>query len=198
MTTTVRSVRVELDASISAYVAKMQTAGRETEKAFGGIETRVGALNRSLDGSEKRFASVSRVEDKVTASTGRMSSGLQTADRRLTSLTGNAGRAEAEIDKLSGRLRVVADLAAIGGPGLVPFGAGALGAAAALTAQVGALGGALGVTLLATHGARRRTQGPRRLPGRQDPREPLEGARGDGQARPRRRAFRARPRRRGR
>lgn len=57
-----------------------------------------------------------------------------------------------EIDKLSGRLRVMTDLALIAGPALVPLGAAAVGGLVAMSGQLAATAGALGVTLLAVQG----------------------------------------------
>jgi tetratricopeptide (TPR) repeat protein len=64
----------------------------------------------------------------------------------------SAGKSGSEIDKLSGRLRVIADLAVIGTPALTGFGAAGVGAMVSLAAEAGAAAGALGVTLLAVHG----------------------------------------------
>lgn len=57
-----------------------------------------------------------------------------------------------EIDKLSGRLRLATDAALVLGPALVPLGAAAVGGVVALSAELGALAGGLGVTLLAVNG----------------------------------------------
>jgi hypothetical protein len=64
----------------------------------------------------------------------------------------NAQGSGKEIDKLSGRLRLATDAALIFGGALAPLGAAAIGGVVALSAQLGSMAGALGVTLLAVHG----------------------------------------------
>lgn len=63
-----------------------------------------------------------------------------------------ARRTGAEIDRLSGRLRLFTDAALIVGPALAPLGAAAVGGIVALSSQFGALAGAMGVTVLALNG----------------------------------------------
>lgn len=57
-----------------------------------------------------------------------------------------------EIDRFSGRLRLIADAAVTIGPALVPLGAAAIGGIAALAGQFSALAGGIGVTVLAMQG----------------------------------------------
>lgn len=63
-----------------------------------------------------------------------------------------AKRTGNEIDKLSGRLRVMTDALLIGAPALTAFGAGAVGGIVALSAELGAAVSAVGVTVLAVKG----------------------------------------------
>lgn len=87
------------------------------------------------------------------------SAATMVAGRNTDSLSNDLQRAESqakktgnEIDKLSGRLRLATDAALIFGPALAPLGAAAVGGIIALSAQLGAMAGALGVTLLAVNG----------------------------------------------
>jgi hypothetical protein len=73
-------------------------------------------------------------------------------DGSLKKTETQSARTGNEIDKLSGRLRVLADLALIAGPALGPLGAGAIGGMVALSAQLGATATAIGVTVLAVNG----------------------------------------------
>jgi hypothetical protein len=77
--------------------------------------------------------------------------GLNRGDA-LPAVERGARQADQSINQLTGRLRLLADVTAILGPGLVPLGAAAVPGLAAMTAQLGAAAGALGVTLLATQG----------------------------------------------
>lgn len=56
------------------------------------------------------------------------------------------------INQLTGRLRLLTDVALTLGPALVPLGAGAVGGIAGLAAQFGALAGGIGVSVLALNG----------------------------------------------
>ncbi len=58
----------------------------------------------------------------------------------------------ADIDRFSGRLRVLADLGLTLGPALVPLGAGGAAAVAGLAAQFGALAGGTGIAIAALNG----------------------------------------------
>ena len=63
-----------------------------------------------------------------------------------------ARKAGADIDRFSGRVRLLAEAALILGPALVPLGAGAITAVAGLAAQFGALAGGIGVSIAALNG----------------------------------------------
>ena len=70
----------------------------------------------------------------------------------LPALDRNASSAGATIDRLSGRMRILAEVGAMLGPALAPLGAAAVPGLTALTAQAGAAASALGVTVLALQG----------------------------------------------
>jgi hypothetical protein len=57
-----------------------------------------------------------------------------------------------DIDRYSGRLRLLSEAAVVGAPGLIPLGAAAIPVVTALAAGLGAAGGALGVLLLGFNG----------------------------------------------
>lgn len=70
----------------------------------------------------------------------------------LERVEGQSKRTGSEIDKLSGRLRLFTDAALVLGPALAPLGAFAVGGIVTMSAQLGSLAGALGVTVLAVNG----------------------------------------------
>lgn len=70
----------------------------------------------------------------------------------LPAIEKQAAASSKEIDKLSGRFRIFRDAALILGPALVPLGAPGVGVLAGMTSQVGALGAAVGVSVLALNG----------------------------------------------
>lgn len=73
-------------------------------------------------------------------------------NRSLADTAVQSRKVSNEIDQLSGRLRLFADLGLILGPALAPIGALAVGGLVTFAAQLGSLAGGLGVTLLATNG----------------------------------------------
>jgi hypothetical protein len=90
--------------------------------------------------------------DSATRKTTGLVAATDALDGSLVRVQGNFGSSGSEIDKLSGRVRILTDLLAIGAPALTSFGAAGVGGMLALSAQAGAAAGALGVTLLAVHG----------------------------------------------
>lgn len=129
MTTTVRSVDVHLNAHVDAYIAKMRTAGHATNQAFDRAQVGIQATNRELETSEKRLAGVDARAVTLGRDVRSLSGDMRGFDR-------DTGRANATIDKLSGRLRIFAELAAILGPGVVPLGAAAGVGVGALASQL--------------------------------------------------------------
>lgn len=85
-----------------------------------------------------------------------------TSTRTRTSVTGlekpvanvdkNSRLADRSINQLTGRLRLLTDVALTLGPALVPLGGAAVTAVAGLTAQFGALAGGIGVAVAALNG----------------------------------------------
>lgn len=73
-------------------------------------------------------------------------------DRPVSDLGRSSGSASREVDKLSGRMRIMADVAAILGPALVPIGAVAVPAIAGMSAQLGFAAVAAGTAVLAFQG----------------------------------------------
>lgn len=82
----------------------------------------------------------------------RTSTSTGTASTAIRSLGNDSEGAGKQIDRLSGRLAIFAQAAAVLGPALVPLGAATVPVLGALTAGLGAAAGALGVTLLASQG----------------------------------------------
>ena len=92
------------------------------------------------------------VSVKLTADISQYQRQLAAASASTTAFGRNAAASGKEIDKLSGRLRLAADAATILGGAVPALGAAAIGGVVALSAQLGSLAGAIGVTLLATQG----------------------------------------------
>ena len=74
------------------------------------------------------------------------------ASRDMDRVGGSAGGAGRQIDRFSGRLRLLADVAAVLGPGLIPIGAIGIPAVAGLADQMGAAALAGGTVILAFQG----------------------------------------------
>lgn len=97
---------------------------------------------KNLSGSAVRS---SRSTDAVAKSTQSIGDQVEKTGKQ----TREAGK---DIDRYSGRLRLLTEAAVTLGPALIPIGAAAVPALAALTAGFGAAAGAAGVAMLAFHG----------------------------------------------
>lgn len=73
-------------------------------------------------------------------------------DQPIQSVGRSSKNAEREVDRLSGRMRILADVAAILGPALIPIGSVAVPAVAGLASQLGFAAIAGGTAVLAFHG----------------------------------------------
>lgn len=103
-------------------------------------------LNRELDSlSGRAVRGASRDLDKVGVSADKTSKDIDRTGQ-------SADRSGKQIDRLSGRLALLAQAASVLGPALVPIGAAGIPAVVGLTAELGALAGALGVGILAFNG----------------------------------------------
>ena len=145
MTTTVRSVRVEMDLGVARYVANARLVGRETDAMGDRIEKRFGSLNREVGMAEVSLRKVERAENKVTETTARMNIPLAKTEGLLR-------RNTSQLDTFSGRAGIALKLAAGFGPALLPIGAIGVPALAGLAAQGGFAAGALGASVLALRG----------------------------------------------
>lgn len=76
----------------------------------------------------------------------------QAISRDVDKVGGSAQRADGSINQLTGRLRVLADVAALLGPGLVPIGAVGIPAVAGLANQLGFAAAAGGTLMIAFQG----------------------------------------------
>jgi hypothetical protein len=166
MTSTVRSVRVEMDLGVAKYVANARLVGRETNLMADRIERRIGGTNdqfQALDGNlkavnsrllstQKRLTAVSDADAKVTSSVTAMNRGLSETDRKLLAVERSSSRASSQLDTFSGRTGILLKLAAGLGPALLPIGAIGVPALAGMAAQGGFLAGALGASILALRG----------------------------------------------
>lgn len=145
MTTTVRSVRVQLEASVAGYIRDMKLAGSETDRAFNGIEARVGGANRAIGDLDTTTGRLGRTSAETRVRQTQLGDGIDKTGR-------SANRAEASIDKYSGRLKTILGLITVLGPAALRLGLGSLPALSAGFAGLGAAGGGIGVTIAALHG----------------------------------------------
>lgn len=176
MSTVITEVVARLSADARRFTAGMAAAAAEAEAFQHAVED----ANRQLGGmdaaSEHTGASVrglGKDVDRTSRSTREYTLEMAIAEEQASRLRNelrqqarahlDAGRAAEEqaqdvrvvgkeIDKLSGRLRIFADLAATIGPALVPITAAAIPAVAGLTGEIVAAGAAVGVTALAVSG----------------------------------------------
>lgn len=140
MTSEVRSVTVRLDADVAAYIAKMTAAGKATDAAFS---------SRSRDaGIQSSTKSLGGLQTQAQ----RTSPALRDVDVNLNRVNTAAGRAGPAVDRLSGRMRIFADLIAMIGPGLIPIAAVGIPAITGLAAAAAAGAAAGGSMLIAFQG----------------------------------------------
>jgi hypothetical protein len=142
---TVRSVTVRLNAEIAKYVTDVRTAGRETDKAFSGVNDRLAVTDDRLGTVSSGFDRVATSERKVTAETRRVDTSASNLNRSLD-------KSSRSIDKFSGRLALVAHVGATVAPALVPIGAVAVPAVTALASELGFAAVGAGTAMLAFHG----------------------------------------------
>lgn len=145
MASTVRSVDVRLNAMVAGYIRDVKRAGDATEKSFDKVHASTSRARESIVDTDKAMGRL--------GSTTRLTSPSQ---RRLASdvdrLSVAAVRGSASIDKYSGRIRILGELLATIGPGLLPLGAGGAVALAGLAGLFGGVTvGALGL-LVAVQG----------------------------------------------
>jgi hypothetical protein len=119
-----RTLYVILTANASAYKAALSGAGRDTEE-FGRKVDRAGHDLDAMGASSDRSAAQIAGFEKNTRDAGN------------------------EVDRMSGRLRIMLDALTLLGPAMVPIGAVAIPALTGLAAQLAIAGGAAGSTMLA-------------------------------------------------
>lgn len=171
MPSNVRSVTVRLEAMVARYIRDMNRAGDATEKAFDRVHASTARAREDFVSTQRSAAGLAGSLDDVGVSGRRANAELQTTSRHMDRLVTStsrlntstklavpsqrqlgtevdrvsvaAVRGSASIDRYSGRLRILGELLATLGPGLIPFGAGG----------VAALGGLAGIFGAATVGA---------------------------------------------
>jgi hypothetical protein len=94
VTTTVRSVRVELEMGIAGYVANARIAGHETDKAFGGAEERISATSQAVSRLERNTGNLAKTSTEARVQ-------QSSLGRDIDRTGASAGRAERSIDKYS-------------------------------------------------------------------------------------------------
>lgn len=97
-------------------------------------------------------ALLDRQLDKLDGSNVRVSKSVDTSSRSFDRMGQSARANDSSINQLTGRLRLMADAAAILGPSLVPIGAVAVPALAGLASQFAFTAGAAGTAVLAFQG----------------------------------------------
>lgn len=140
-----RTVLVRLKAAVSEYIRDMKTAGRETTTAFQGAEV---ATTRVGQGAKAASRDLS-----VLGSSAKSASGdVGALGGRVTALGDGAGRSGPQIDRLSGRLRILRDVILAIGPAAVPI-------AAVLAPALGGIAAVAGIAALAIGGIVAASQG---------------------------------------
>ncbi|AIY17787.1 hypothetical protein GUY44_07165 [Pimelobacter simplex] len=175
MGSNVRSVTVRLEAMVARYIRDMNRAGDATEKAFDRVHAstsraresfvaterdaahlsnRLGDLRGSTSGVQQEFVGATRAAERYATSTSKLNTTTRVvspSQQRLATdidrVSVAAVRGRASIDQYSGRLRVLLELLATLGPGLLPFGAGGIVGLTGLAGLFGA-GAAGGLGML--------------------------------------------------
>jgi hypothetical protein len=141
----VRSVTVRFEAQVAKYIADVTAAGAATEQSFSRLQGNVASTNRELDSGRASLRNYGSEARSASTAVG----GL---DSNTASLSRNASTAGPQIDRLSGRLRILADVIAIIGPGLLPIAAVGIPALTGVAAAAGAAAIAGGSLLVAFQG----------------------------------------------
>lgn len=101
---------------------------------------------------KRELNSLSGTSVKTTRDTDRMTQSVKKSGDEIEKAGRKSREGAKDIDRYSGRLRLLTEAAVLLGPALVPIGAAGVPAIAALTAGFGAAAGAAGVAILAFHG----------------------------------------------
>lgn len=132
------SVRLELEDHFSTGMAKAAAATTLLERQL-----------KSLDGTSVRtrgpLGNVAKETDRLSQASG-------TASRNVDGLARSSRRSGAEIDQLSGRVRILTDIFATLGPAIAPIGGLAVAAVGGLASQVGFATIGMGSLLIASQG----------------------------------------------
>lgn len=129
----------------SAHVGtEFESSGKKADAAAKRVDNAGARMQRSMSGVAKRATEQATSTSKAATSSRRLAQEAQNAAGSLGGMDGGLRRTQNDadgagraIDKLSGRLRIFADLAAILGPGLAPIGAVAVPAVTTLAASFG-------------------------------------------------------------
>jgi hypothetical protein len=108
VTTTVRSVRVELEMGIASYVANAKIAGRETDAAFRSAEERISATSLAVSRLERNMANLSKTSAEARvgqSSLGREVDNTGAATERTSRKTKTYTLEMAIADEKTSRLR---------------------------------------------------------------------------------------------
>lgn len=145
MTSTVRSVRVVMEADVAGYITSIRLAGHETDAAFSGIEERIGGTNRELKAVDTSASGAATGLKKVEVSSTSASRGVDQFGR-------STKNARNELDSFSGRTGIFLKLAAGFAPALAPIASVGIPALAGLSSGLGFTVAAGGAAVLALHG----------------------------------------------
>lgn len=131
----VRSVTARLNAEVDKYIADIRRAGRETRQEFNDLQRTVRTTNDRLGVTHERLGVVTKDFRDLHQAVAPLNSSSGAGS--VVALGRNMDRGGAQIDRYSGRLKLVAQATALIGPAAVPIGAIGVPAVAGLGAAVG-------------------------------------------------------------
>jgi hypothetical protein len=139
------SVRLSLDDDFTTKMARVAAVTALANKEL-----------KNLDGTSikaaKSIGPLGNEIDRVGTSAQRTTKSIGPLGNEVEKVGTKARGTDSDINKLTGRLALFRDAALILGPAGIPLGAAGVGGLIGVTAQLGALAGGLGVTLLAVQG----------------------------------------------
>ncbi len=140
-----RTVTVRLEAAVSGYIRDIRLAGAATDQAFRSNTRSAANLNRGV-------TDITASLNGLRTTTERTRPSLTGLRRDVDGAGGSINRASAQIDRYSGRLKLIAQGLSLLGPAAIPIAALAAPAVAGLATQLLFAAAAGGTALLAFQG----------------------------------------------
>lgn len=159
MATRREKVILELEDQFTSKMARAAAATAVLDKNLNSLSGSAVSSDRALERSSRSAKEYTLEMAKADEKTARLKKSLR--DQAKAALDAEAGvdknsqalrQGSQELDKYSGRLRLIAEAATVLGPALVPIGAVGIPALVGLTAGLGAAAGAIGTVVLAFNG----------------------------------------------